>query len=329
MAGIIYSKSIKVKSCRKDCTVFVLLYKPDQNQASRTNTTQMNLISRILLSFILFSAGCAGTGSLSDEGQEDEVPVADFRATGNEPSWSLEIEYGEGINFTSLTEDYKSLSAAIPEPESLMAITGDSRDSVIFENPSVRREGRSNINSRNAALENGKIHVTRYTSEISDGTMEINILREGCTDDMSGDKFPFSVIVNITDSIKHETGSFKGCGNYTGSWRLNDIWQLDMINGKKISIPGNWQLPSLEIDIEGKTISGYGGCNQFHGRAELVNDRLVTGNIRSTKMACPDVQEIENLFLRTISGKVLSFASSGSTLVISDLQNELKFTRKR
>ena len=279
----------------------------------------MKLIIGILSLIILLSAGCTGTGSVSDRGQEDGESIADFKATGNEPSWSLEIEFGKGISFISLTEEYKSLTAALSKPERLMAKTGDRDDSVRFESLAAR-PGECNRTT---------INVTRYTSEISDGIMEINILRMGCTDDMSGDRFPFSVMVEITDSTNQETRKFKGCGQYSGSYRLNDIWKLDMINGKKINIPDNRQYPTLEIDIEGKSIAGYGGCNQFQGRAEIVNDRLVTGNIRSTKMACPDTQDIENIFLRTISGKVLNFASSGSTLVIGDLENELKFTRER
>ena len=83
----------------------------------------------------------------------------------------------------------------------------------------------------------------------------------------------------------------------------------------------------MKVDLAGRTVFGYGGCNRYHGRAELVNNVLVTGNILSTKMACIDTQEIETIFLKTISSQTLEFEIDDEGMRMTDGKTELFFSR--
>lgn len=220
------------------------------------------------------------------------VTPAGFRATGNEPFWGLEIYFGNMIRFTSLTEEYPELSFSMPDPE---------------------REG--------------DLSVVNYRLKSDTDEAIVTISREECTDTMKGDLVPYRVSVSISRGQTEDRTVFMGCGQYLDSYRLNDIWILEKIDGSPVEIPGSRQHPRLEVDLAGRTIYGFGGCNRFQGRGELVNNTLVTGNIISTKMYCEDTQETENRFMRTLTGKTLEFTFTDDGLVLTDGETKLTFSR--
>ncbi|MGF1584261.1 MAG: META domain-containing protein [Bacteroidales bacterium] len=245
--------------------------------------------TRLLLFTVIISllTGCAGVRNIDNPDDFD----ADFKATGNEPFWGLEIGFDEGIVFRSFTEEYPLITAAIKDLE----MPGDS--------------------------------LKEYSVRSREGILNIIISKEECMDNMSGNLFPYRVVLGLVenDSVQKK---FEGCGQFIGKYGLNDVWILEKINGVNIGFPEDRKPPFLTIDTEAKSISGFGGCNNFHGNAELVKNRLVTGNIVSTKMACIDIQETENEFLKVLSGKILDYTLLGSTLRMKDLNNELEFVRE-
>jgi heat shock protein HslJ len=70
-------------------------------------------------------------------------------------------------------------------------------------------------------------------------------------------------------------------------------------------------------------VNGSGGCNRMFGSYELNGDALTFGDIGSTKMACPDIMDIESSFLPAlqraakwrITGQRLDLLDSGGALV--------------
>jgi heat shock protein HslJ/uncharacterized membrane protein len=244
----------------------------------------------VLMLLVFIIPGCKGTMNMAGG---DEIHP-DFKATGNEPFWSLEIEFGNRIRFSSLTEEYPLITASLPADE---------------------RPGDGSF--------------MKHSAQTPKGTIDIRIIREECMDNMSGELFPFRVIVNTGGNPGGDYYRLEGCGQYLGKYRLNEIWILEKISGIPVVIPEGRQYPRMEIDLAGNSISGYGGCNRFHGRAKLVDGRLVTEDIASTKMACLDTQEIESMFLATLSGKTLEFNIDGPTLTLRDGKTELQFSRGR
>ena len=249
---------------------------------------------------VIITAGCSGARRAADEGAGDPPAVQDvepltltgFRATGNEPFWALEIEFDNVLRFTSLTEEFPEFTFRTPDPE--------------------RIDGLSAV---------------KYSTRTYDAETKVEISREECTDTMKGTRFPYRVNVSLKRIRDNDFTVFRGCGQYLGTYRLNDIWVLEKIDGEAVDIPESRRKPTMEVDLAGKTVFGFGGCNRYHGRAELVGDKLVTGNIISTKMYCLDTQEVENQFLRTITGKSLDFSIEEETLHLDDGDTVLTFRR--
>ncbi|MFO7924055.1 MAG: META domain-containing protein [Bacteroidales bacterium] len=254
----------------------------------------------IIALLVIISAGCSGIRRTADEkvsepqtAQEVEpVTLTGFRATGNEPFWALEIEFGNVLNFTSLTEEFPEFIFPATDPE--------------------RVDGLS---------------LVKYYARTYNAQTVVEISREECTDTMKGNRFPYRVEVSLKRTRDDDFTVFRGCGQYLGTYRLNDIWVLEKIDGVAIDIPESKRRPTMEVDLAGRTISGYGGCNRYNGRAELVNNLLVTGNILSTKMACLDTQEIEDRFLKTISSQTLEFAIDDKGMQMTGGETELFFIR--
>jgi heat shock protein HslJ/uncharacterized membrane protein len=222
----------------------------------------------------------------------EEITVTGFKATGNEPFWHAEIEFGNIIKFNTLASEGFEFTAHYPDPETA-----------------------------------GDMKTINYAAKTHNGDFRVTINREECIDNMSGEVFPYSVTVAARRSHRESYRRFQGCGQYMGSYRLNDIWVLEKINDEPISFLESKEHPTLHIDLAGNTIMGYGGCNQFNGRAELVNNRLVTGQVVATRKACPEIQEVENRFLETISGRPLDFSIQNSTLILGDGITKLTFSR--
>ena len=254
----------------------------------------------IIALLVILTAGCSAARRAADDGagesgmggEVEPVTITGFKATGNEPFWAIEIEFGNVFRFTSLTEDYPEFTFPATEPEKV--------DGLAF---------------------------VRYTARTYNAETVVEISREECIDTMKGNRFPYRVDVSLKMTRDDDFTVFRGCGQYLGTYRLNDIWVLEKIDGKPVDIPESRNKPDMTIDLAGMTIYGYGGCNRYHGRAELVNNTLVTGNIMSTKMACIDTQEIENRFLKTISSQTLEFGIDETGLTMTDGETELFFSR--
>lgn len=94
----------------------------------------------------------------------------DFRATGNEPGWVLEIRDKNRID---LRYDYGS--------SRIQAVA----DRIVDDQPA---------------------HRTTYSVTASEPPLAIEITAEGCSDDMSGEPFSASVVVRIGDRILRGCG---------------------------------------------------------------------------------------------------------------------------
>lgn len=117
-----------------------------------------------------------------------------FRATGNEPFWSLEIDFSKNMVFKTMEGD--SLVFPISEPTQL-----ENEEGIAYESP------------------NGELKVT--------------ILNETCQDDMSGNEFQHKVNIELnSEQISYKKAA--GCGNYKGVYRLNGSWTLTDFDGKNL-----------------------------------------------------------------------------------------------
>lgn len=120
---------------------------------------------------------------------------------------------------------------------------------------------------------------------------------------------------------------YEECINYKDIHRLNGRWILEKISGSPVEVPETRDDPFMEINLIENTISGYGGCNRFHGSIFAENGKVKTGSIASTRMYCLDTQEIENMFLGALREKSFHFSFDDSALILSDDKMLLTFRR--
>lgn len=78
---------------------------------------------------------------------------------------------------------------------------------------------------------------------------------------------------------------------------VSDIWVLETLNGKNISIDSLRTLPQIELNIAEMRISGSNGCNNITGSiSKMDNEILEFGMLSQTQMAC-----LNKKFLKTLT----------------------------
>jgi uncharacterized membrane protein len=214
--------------------------------------------------------------------QEKRARGIGFYAVGNEPSWSLEIDFDKGMRFTSLTD--------LPEM-----------------NTPPGRESRAQ-----------DADVTRYLAQTEAGTLIATALRGQCLDNMSGEDFPFRVRVEIKRSTDADYTLFEGCGNYVEDYRLNDIWVLTRLGDRPLAAQDFTRgLPTIEFHMADNRVVGHGGCNRFSGSFQVRGNQITFRQIAATRMACPDM-DVEKAFLSGIANQTLRYRLDDGRLVLKD-----------
>lgn len=198
----------------------------------------------------------------------------DFKATGNEPFWSVVLTE-EGLRFESLTE-----------AES-------------FSTPPVQ------------GIRPADAHMISYQATTEAGSILVRVVGDSCTDSMSGERRPYRVEVELSKGGKNYT--FQGCGTYYAPTRLHDIWALKAIDGKPYITGFTLQHPNLEFNIRENWVQGLDGCNSFGGTFLREDQLLRFSAMMSTLKACePD--DIPNAIQQTLATGAATFQFEGTLL---------------
>ena len=99
---------------------------------------------------------------------------------------------------------------------------------------------------------------------------------------------------------------------------VNKYWKLKSLDGKAIQMAENQEREQYFILKSDSTVTGFAGCNQFHGQFELRDgDRIrFNENLATTMKACPDVDINESDFLNVF--KVAdNYSIDGDTLYLN------------
>ena len=205
-----------------------------------------------------------------------------FYAVGNEPSWSLDIDFDKGMWFKSLT-------------------------TVSELNTPPGREAKAQ-----------DADVTRYFAETEAGTLIATVLRGECVDSMSGERFPFRVRVEVKRSIDADYTLFEGCGRYVVDDRLNDIWVLTRLGNRTLTAEDFAKgLPAIEFHLADSRVTGNAGCNRLSGSFQARGDKITFGQLATTRMACSNMA-VEREYLSMITDKTLRYAIDDGRLVLTD-----------
>jgi heat shock protein HslJ len=90
--------------------------------------------------------------------------------------------------------------------------------------------------------------------------------------------------------------------------RLNDIWALESIQGKKLELVDGIKRPQLEIQLRDMRLMGNDGCNGLFGSINYLDDNKITfGPIAGTRMFCHpmDISDRFNQQLNNVTGYTL------------------------
>ena len=211
----------------------------------------------------------------------------DFLVSGNEPFWSVEIDFDGQVKFTNA--DGLSISTpAVQGPHH-----GDS--------------------------------TMHFQAETDSGSLSVLVTSKPCTDGMSGRKFAYSAEVKVQPKGAGQATSYSGCGRYLVEDRLNGTWKLQSINGQPIDTTGAPKgAPMLDFNLVENRVSGHTGCNSISGSLEVGKDTLQIGQIISTRMACANM-DFEARYLESLDKKIIPFEIRGETLVLKTDIGELQF----
>lgn len=175
----------------------------------------------------------------------------DFYARGNEPFWSLDMDFDKRFQFTVLN----GLSLKTPPTKGVPA--------------------------QNA-------RVTRYRAVTESGELIISASGKPCTDTLSGEHFGYTVKVYAKLASDKAYPIFTGCGDYVPDMRLTDIWVVEQVEDIKLQ-PGSFMkgLPTLELSARERRLSGHDGCNQIGGAFSTQGNTIHFKHLFGTKMFCP------------------------------------------
>ncbi|PVW14584.1 copper resistance protein NlpE N-terminal domain-containing protein [Marixanthomonas spongiae] len=210
-----------------------------------------------------------------------------FKATGNEPFWNLEIDFAnKKMKFQTM-------------------------------------EGDSIVTPLNKPVKPQDIDAVSYRAQTENGTLNVMITRDECTDSMSGEKSGYTVRASVQMG-DGDMNDYNGCGDYKGDYRLHDLWVLKSINGDELD--SKTKAPNLEFNLVENKLYGFGGCNRINGDIEMTTDSIKIGNAISTLMACPEL-DMEEKFLQAISDKEFKFSFSERQLTLKNENNTLVFKK--
>ncbi|PVX47818.1 heat shock protein HslJ [Flavobacterium sp. 103] len=212
-----------------------------------------------------------------------------FRGNGNEPDWNLKISENT-IEFSSLMPGFETLTGNHVEPLRAM---------------------------------DANVKMYRVTDKSI--TMIIQIMQQECVNTMSGEKSSYSVRIEI---VKDNNSTFlSGCGNYITDPRLHDIWVLEQLNGKKVSLTDfTKELPNLEINSTTNQFMGFAGCNRMNGTIFFERGLLRFTNTITTRMACSENNK-ENEFLKALQSTTTYKVKNLRLTLTNQSGNELVFKK--
>jgi heat shock protein HslJ len=249
------------------------------------------------LPVLLFFAAACQSGSTS-QSELSREPVAtnnaarmqadlkklqegvDFKAQGNEPFWSVEIDFDKVMQFKSLNHP-QELSTPVPAPAQMQDAPGE-----------------------------------RYRAVTEAGELIVTILKDSCSDSMSGEQFPYKVRVDAKLTTDADYAHYEGCGRYLTDYRLHNIWVVEEMQGEPLKAEDFAKgLPTLEFFPGEGQVGGHDGCNRIFGKIETQGNQLTFGIIGATRMACPNMEKSDR-FNQLLNEQTFTYAFEPRQLLL-------------
>lgn len=207
-----------------------------------------------------------------------KIEKAYFMASGTESDWSLSIDT-TSIEFVSHIKGFEKIK--VPHVEAVKAIDAN---------------------------------VKMYNLQTKGVTIQITIIQKAC---INNDKqSPYSVSIRLKKDRDKDFNEVSGCGHYITDYRLYDIWALQEINGKLVTIKDfEKEIPYIEINTNTNTFMGYAGCNNLSGKLFSEKNILRFTDIAMTLKLCNGSKE--DLFIEQLQ-RVTSYQLNNGKLLLKN-----------
>lgn len=215
----------------------------------------------------------------------------DFYAFGNEPSWSLDIDFDKNMHFKNI--DGRDVTTATGKGEKAM-----------------------------------DANVVRYSSKNGSSYLSVQIMQQGCTDNLSGEKFDYKVMLDTKNTSEAFEQHFEGCGKYVTNKNIDGVWTIKSMNGKAITDAKKFMkgMPNLEIKSTEKTFGGTSGCNRFSGSLLIEGSKIRFGKMAATEMYCND-NGFEQNYLKALQLATKYVIKNGELILSNTDKTTLIFTK--
>jgi heat shock protein HslJ/uncharacterized membrane protein len=162
-----------------------------------------------------------------------------------------------------------------------------------------------------------------YRAQTEAGTLAIIIYEQACTDGWADETVTKKVEVTLNEK------RYRGCGQFTYDYRLQDIWALESINRQPISLASGQERPWLELNLKQKRVYGHTGCNSFNGLAEVQGTGIRFSRMASTLKACLDQDPgFEDRYLSSLTNRRVGYTLEPLKLHLQVSEDSLYTFRK-
>jgi len=214
----------------------------------------------------------------------------DFFARGNEPNWTLEIDFEKSMNFATMDD----IKVSTPAVEGIKAQDSD---------------------------------VTLYSVKTDSGELVVTLIKDNCQDNMSGENFSYKVRVEAKSPADSSFKTFEGCGKFLYDIRLYDIYVMKEMTGfnlKKEKLQKG--LPQFEFNLTDMRFGGHAGCNSLSGSINVVGNKISFGKLMGTLMACPNMK-VEKAVIGALNDKTVTYSIDKMKLTL--LSGKTKMVLKK
>lgn len=221
---------------------------------------------------------------------EMQMRGVDFFAMGQDPLWTLEIDFD------------KSVSLTIPEMDQEAFIP-------------ILQMGQGE-----------EMPEVNYTVKGDGVELKIRIQNNEGQVKMAPNLKPYLVYVGVKTKKDKEFVTYSGWGEYYGDLLLHDSWMLTSINGEMLSDYTFKKEPFIDLQLDQEKVSGFVGCNNFTAGIYFGRNKIIFQPFLSTKMACV-YDHVEKEFFNIVSGKMFNYRLEGLQLILENKTDTLIFNK--
>jgi heat shock protein HslJ len=95
----------------------------------------------------------------------------------------------------------------------------------------------------------------------------------------------------------------------------NTYWKLVELNGKPVKVDTKEREVHFILKADGKSVKGFGGCNNFMGSFEAGKSKIKFGPMAGTMQFCKNTMELETSFMKALA-EANNYKIFGETLAL-------------